>query len=324
MERGHDVSFLGDCPVLLAQSERLKVKNERLVIGNPPVTKWGVISFFWRKREMKRLLNPSSLILHFSPDAVVMLSLSEKILLTPLLVQKGIKVLWIEHDKVGNWLLKNPSLPILRGLSNRVTTVCVSTLSAEIFENLGYNNVRAIPNGVPAPPDDFDHHTFDETLRLGCIARLSPEKGVDLLAEAVRDCENTTLLINGKGDQHIPSTPTITIKADVQNINDIYKHIDVLVLPSRTEDPFGLVVAEAMLRGIAVICTDACGIAEYLESGVDSLVVKAGSVEALKDGIEKMKVAGFRLQVGKKGRETAMREFALETMMDRYEDLLNM
>ena len=318
---GNTVSFLGSCTVLLAQSAKWKMENGTLEIGEPPVTKWGAISFFWRKIAMRKKLI-AAVNQRKNIDAICMLSLTEKILLTPYALKKGLRVLWIEHDMVGNWLTKNPMLPQLKVLSKDVTTVCVSELSANIFRGLGYQNVIAIPNGVPPPPANFVPHTFDETLRLGCIARLTKEKGVDLLGEVVRRCNNTTLLINGKGNVHIPSTPTITIKASVPDINDVYSQIDVLVLPSRKEDPFGLVVAEAMLRGIAVICTDACGIASYLEHENDALIVPAGSSEALHKAINQMRDTTLRNRLAATGKQKAEQMFTIEKMANKYSEVL--
>jgi glycosyltransferase involved in cell wall biosynthesis len=323
MNRGHDVSFLGSCPVLLARCKQLGIGNRELEIGNPPVTKWDAISFYWRKRKMQRLLINALDSLQPTPDALLLLSLTEKILLTPIALSKGIKVIWIEHDTVGLWLTKNPSLPKLQKMSANVTTVCVSELSADIFRNLGYQNVIGIPNGVPLPPESFTKHEFDETLRLGCIARLSKDKGVDVLTEALRNIEDATLLINGKGDMHIPSSPTVTLKANVSDVNDIYKEIDVLVLPSRKEDPFGLVVVEAMLRGIPTICTDACGIAGYLEDGSDGLIVPADSSGALSQAIKQMEDSETRERIGAQGKKTATEQFTLERMVENYENVLS-
>ncbi len=318
--RGHEVSFLGSCPVMLAECKRLKIVNEQLKIGNPPVTKWAAISFLWRKYGIrKKLINHFQFsIFNFQLDAVVMLSLSEKILLTPYALKQGINVVWVEHDTVGPWLTKNPWLPTLRKLSAHVTTVCVSELSAQIFRGLRYENVVAIPNGVDAPPKTFRSHIFDETLRVGCIARLSPEKGVDILVEAMRSVCDATLLINGKGPQYIQQSQRVSIRAEVPDIDDIYKEIDVLVLPSRQEDPFGMVVAEAMLRGIAVICTDACGVAGYLTDGKDALIVPSGNASALTQAIIRMANGESRMAIARAGKKTAEEKFTVEKMVEEY------
>ena len=196
-------------------------------------------------------------------DVVFMLSLSEKILLTPHALKKNIRVFWEEHDTVGRWLSRNPWLPALQKMSGDVTTVCVSNLSADIYRQLRLKNVRAIPNGV-AHPATFLPNVFDGTLRIGCIARLSPEKGVDVLTDAVKGMTDVRLIINGIGPQKIRISSNTELRAHVSDVDEIYRDIDVLVLPSRTNDPFGLVVAEAMLRGIPVICTDACGISRHI------------------------------------------------------------
>lgn len=322
VDRGHEMSFLGSCPELLKRCDALHIANLNVQIGNPPVTKWDAISFIWRKIAMKKKLH-KALDAMGNIDALCMISLSEKILLTPYALKKGIKVVWIEHDTVGDWLAKNPSLPHLKKLSNSVTTVCVSDLSANIFRELGYQEVIAIPNGVPLPPENFSKHVFDETLRVGCIARLSKEKGVDVLVEAVRNAPDTTLLINGKGDEYVQQSATVTVKAEIADINTIYKEIDVLVLPSRQEDPFGLVVAEAMLRKIPTICTEACGIAGYLDDGLNTIVVPAGDSAAITNALRKMQDSDTRSSIGFAGEKAALEMFTVEKMVENYEKVLN-
>ena len=107
IQRGHAVAFLGSCPALLAMCKEEGIPNTELNIGPPPVTKWSAISFFWRKKRMQQRLQ-EALSKFENVDAICMLSLSEKLLLTETANEKGIKVLWIEHDTIGRWLTKNP------------------------------------------------------------------------------------------------------------------------------------------------------------------------------------------------------------------------
>ena len=124
-EHGHAVVFAGSCPTLLKLCREENFPVAELNIGAPPVSKNTVIGFFWRKQNMRRQLE--ALLEQFSNlDALCMLSLSEKILLTPLAVHKGIKTFWIEHDRIGPWLTKNPWLKKLQQMSNAVTTIAVS------------------------------------------------------------------------------------------------------------------------------------------------------------------------------------------------------
>ncbi|MBU0766861.1 glycosyltransferase family 4 protein [Patescibacteria group bacterium] len=336
MKRGHAVTFLGSCPTLLEECKKRNIPSVELHIGPPPVTKWSALSFFWRKKKMSRLLKEAVQQFH-DLDAIIMLSLTEKLLLTPFLVNQKpetsnqkLNVFWLEHDRVGRWLAKNPWLPKLKALSNKVTTIVVSELSKKIYVNLGWSEEKiiAIPNGIdpnrfsksrsPSPSPSPSPH-------IGCISRLTPDKGVDLLIEAVKELPNVQLTIVGTGrdekaiKQKTSNQKLVTIIPRVEDLGNFYNSLDVLVLPSREHDPFGLVAAEAMMLGVPVVVTDACGIADYLENGKDAVIVKAGSADALKEGIEKCISSE---NIAKEGQKTAMEKFTVEKMIDKYEKLL--
>lgn len=263
-------------------------------------------------------------------DAIVMLSLSEKILMTPSALQKNIKVLWLEHDKIGRWLRKNPSLPTLKELSHKVTTVVVSDLSKKIYMDLGWPDERvvAIPNGIDTQRFAGWAAVEHKKLTAGCVSRLSPEKGVDVLVAAANDMEDMEVIINGEGPEHSAisaaiRSENIRMQGRRRDIADFYAIIDMLILPSREHDPFGLVAAEAMLLGIPVIVTDACGIAGYLTNKKDALIVKADSAKELREGMEIMKDPDRRKAIGMAGKDTAERLFPLEKMIERYQQLLS-
>lgn len=342
IERGHAVSFAGSCPVLLAECAKRNIPCTEVQIGPPPVTMWGAVSFSWRKNAMKRKLK-EMLTSHGSHlTAVVMLSLSEKLLLTDIAAARGIKTLWVEHDRVGRWLAGNPWLPKLLKQSAYATTVTVSELSRQIYLKLGWNarSTIAIPNGIN--PDRFDDAIPDavrarrrlalsaQGLHLGCIARLSPEKGVDILIEAMAAApKDVTLEIVGDGPEKrsleimvrkLRLNDRVTFMPYESNVAKVYERIDALVLPSRDNDPFGLVAAEAMLCGLPVIVTDACGIADYLEDGKDALIAKAASPASLTEAIKKLQSSSSKLAAS--GRSTALEKFSMKTMVEKYENVL--
>ena len=339
ISRGHTVEFLGSCPVLLRASEEIRVKSEELHIGNPPVTKFGVMSFLWRKSAMKRKLLSSLFSHHSSLDGIVMLSLSEKLLLTEEAVRRGIKVIWVEHDPVGRWLSKNPWLSTLTSLSQKVTVVVVSDLSKKIYEGLGFKNVVVIPNGIDFKRFEKNNSAFSfqhSSLRIGCVARLAEEKGVDVLLEAMRELPQVSLAIVGDGPEESfirnfisditvregMSEPRIQLLSHVDDLGAFYQSLDVFVLPSRTNDPFGLVAAEAMSLGIATVVTDACGIAGFLTSGSDALVVPAEDSGALQKAISSLMEESVRHPIAKQGQTTAHEKFSVEKMVQKYETIL--
>ena len=338
IQHGHEVRFLGSCPILLRECKRRKIPATQLTIGPPPVTKWGAVSFLWRKKRMKKLLEQA--IDHLpKADVVIMLSLTEKLLLTEPLPDRQAgdnrtRTFWLEHDRVGRWLTWNPWLQRLRKLSNNATTIVVSELSKKIYVKLGFpeNKVIAIPNGINIPhPNPNPHprpHPYN--LHIGCISRLTKDKGVDLLIDAVKDIRGINLTIVGSGRDEedikkliLNSQFSINIISRIDDIASFYNSLDLLVLPSREHDPFGLVVAEAMMLEVPVVVTDACGIADYLEDGKDAVVVKADSSDELKEEILKLiDNADLRNSVAKAGFKTAQKQFTVNKMVERYCDLI--
>lgn len=360
VERGYEVGFLGSCPVLLERTKESRVTSHELRVGAPPVTKFGVISFLWRKTAMKQQLikKLDSLMTHDSKlKTIVMLSLTEKLLLTDECVQRGINVIWIEHDRIGRWLTWNPWLGLLRRQSKLATTVCVSELSRKKYLELGWDPTKtiAIANGVPEGPKDKRQEATDNNRQgttdkkevcqlpvascqfsVGCLARLSPEKGIDILIHSLADIPEVSLTVVGQGPDEGylhklisedtarlgMSQPRIILKKSVDDLDSFYASLDVLVLPSTDHDPFGLVAAEAMMRGIPVIVADACGIAGYLKNDVDALIVPAGNSIALNAAIKKVLNPELRQKLSVKGVETASQQFSVEKMVEKYQQLL--
>jgi glycosyltransferase involved in cell wall biosynthesis len=337
IQHGHVVRFLGHCPVLKQRFDAVGIASTFMNIGEPPVTKWGVCSFLWKKKRMRQLLveGVEKVMQHSGQlDVICMLSLSEKLLLTPWCIRQGIRVIWMEHDPIGRWLRWNPWRLLLQRFSSSVTTICVSESAKRDYGALGYSpeHICVIPNGVPsAEPNPVAESP--KTLRIGTIARLAHEKGVDILLEALRPLEGVSLSIVGQGreeasikrmiDEDVLETgqKRITLTASLPSLEAWYESIDVLVLPSRT-DPFGLVVAEAMMRGIPVLVTDRCGVADVLTHAYDALIVQSECPHALSEALCHLKDPLFRQALSTHGRMTAEKHFSLPAMIAAYETVL--
>lgn len=151
--------------------------------------------------------------------------------------------------------------------------------AADVLRRKGYaGEIAVIPQfGVdPAifhpTPSAVDSQTEQAVMRIGYAGGLLPEKGVDLLLQACAGLRGRwQLLIVGKGSSEpalrAQSTALgldnlVTFSGRVQSsaMPDLYRGLDVLVLPSRTtpgwKEQFGRVLVEAMACGVAVVGSD--------------------------------------------------------------------
>ncbi|MEA2216981.1 MAG: hypothetical protein QOK19_2542 [Solirubrobacteraceae bacterium] len=150
---------------------------------------------------------------------------------------------------------------------------------------------RAAPSDRE-PPADWP---ADAATRFLFVGRDSPEKGVAVLADAWRRATagrgDIALVLAGGAAVDAPRTVSLGI-VDPLQLRDVYAACEALVIPSiatRTfREPWGLVVNEAMNRGLAVIASDAVGAAAggLVRDGENGLVVPAGDSEALAGAIE--------------------------------------
>lgn len=131
------------------------------------------------------------------------------------------------------------------------------------------------------------------------VGRLSWEKGVDVLIEAMRRISATRpdigLILVGDG----PERETLQIQArdlpqvrflgfqDWDQLPRFYAAADLFVLPSRHE-PWGMVVNEAMASGLPVLATRRVGAAQDLTiEGQDGFVVQEDDADAMASAIDR-------------------------------------
>lgn len=92
--------------------------------------------------------------------------------------------------------------------------------------------------------------------------------------------------------------------------------LDVVVHASTRPEPFGLVVAEAMACGKAVVVSAAGGAAEIVAHGEDALTYAPGDVSALTANLERLLDRDLRLQIGAEARLRAERRFSRTRLAD--------
>lgn len=136
----------------------------------------------------------------------------------------------------------------------------------------------------------------DARFSVGFLGRLGPDKGVHVLAEAMALLEREQpgsfrLVLAGEPvfvakskaaqtDAALAAVESMTDRVGWVAPADFFDTIDLLVVPSVWQEPFGLVAAEAMSAHVPLVVSDAGALPEIV--GADSgLVVPSGDALAL-------------------------------------------
>ncbi|MDR3182009.1 MAG: glycosyltransferase [Planctomycetaceae bacterium] len=172
---------------------------------------------------------------------------------------------------------------------------------------------------------------------LGAAGRLSPEKGFDILIQAVtavnskRILPPTALVIFGDGVlreslqeqiDELNAADYIKLAGFTDELDRFMPHFDIFVQSSHTE---GLpnVLLEAMAAKTAVAATDAGGTNEVVADGKTGLLVPANDVRALAEAVEKvLKDNELRKMFGEEGRQRVEKHFTFEAQAEAYWQLI--
>ena len=133
--------------------------------------------------------------------------------------------------------------------------------------------------------------TVSNPTTFGYLGRLSTEKGIGVLVDAVRETD-ATLIVAGEGEtsevQILQARATPNVKWwGWTDPRDLFAAIDVLVVPSLWREPFGLVVVEAARAGIPVLVADQPGLLEAVRScGARHRSFPAGDSAALRAALQ--------------------------------------
>ena len=186
-------------------------------------------------------------------------------------------------------------------------------------------------NGVPVRPP---RPRLGGAPTVAFAGRLWYKKGVDVLLEAmaqvVQELPSARLLLAGDGPERRRLEDTarkLGLSAAAMFLGHVPREALEAILggawvqavPSRWEEPFGLVVAEAMMRGTAVVATDAGGPRELVREGLTGLRVPAGDAGALARALLRvLRDREIAERLGADGRVIALAELTEDRAVERF------
>jgi glycosyltransferase involved in cell wall biosynthesis len=209
--------------------------------------------------------------------------------------------------------------------------------------NLGYSGSFLPSHHVVPNPVDIDKFLPNATASvtdlhlLLCVGQMRNEKGHLVLLQAFAsiapEFPEWNLRFVGEGElreQLERKIVTLRLQQRVQlactshDVRAEYVAASIVALPSYYES-FGLVAAEALASGRAVIGFEDCqGIAEMIENGQNGMLIEPGEdrVASLANGLRQlMSDSKLRDRLGKQGPRSVQR-FALEDVVTAWENLL--
>jgi len=199
--------------------------------------------------------------------------------------------------------------------------------------------VHYLPNFVPDDPHDrpaVDHSDLPErpagaplVLALG---RLHPNKGFDLLIQALAQTREAHLWLAGDGPlrgELAAQAARLGLGARVRFLGwrddtaPLFAAADLLVCPSRVE-PLGNVVIEAWAAGVPVVATASDGPAGLIENGETGILAPVDDVEALADAINTLcKNSGLRERFAAAGHRAYEARFTEAEVVAAYRNLFD-
>lgn len=110
-----------------------------------------------------------------------------------------------------------------------------------------------------------------------------------------------------------------------QSMHKLYQQMDICVVPSTWNEPFGMVSLEAMATGIPAIVSDVGGLKTTVRDGYNGFIFENGDAEQLSQRIEYLlDNEEERIQMGKNGREWVEEKFSWKKIVPKnYEEVFS-
>jgi len=192
-------------------------------------------------------------------------------------------------------------------IRNNYKIVCVSeAISIKIRKMYPQfaNKIVFIPNGVDndllSYPIKYAHSSNNSPVSILTIGSLIPRKGVDTIIQAIKQVKSNVvkLTIVGSGSEEdnlkklvnrLQLNSVVSFKGSIPaaQIGQYLSSADIFILASYSEGRPN-VILEAFAAGIPVIASDIDGNRELVADGINGLLFKAGSVQALSAQIRKL------------------------------------
>ena len=225
-------------------------------------------------------------------------------------------------------------LPLYRfALKNAKSVAVGEAVNKNLKEDVVITDSRVIYNGVvlKETDDQVDEIISYNGIKLGCIARLSEQKGLTYLLDAMSllTIKGIRLFIVGDGElrnelenkvKELDLQNSVTFLGYRKDIVECINSFDFCVLPSVFEG-FGLVAIEAFMNSKTLVATDIPGLNEVV-TNKNGILVPAKDPTALASAIDKLAMdATLRQELASQAKKDYENKFSYPSFLENYREL---
>jgi len=240
----------------------------------------------------------------------------------------------LDNNKVKKFLQLYKDTP-------NVFFVPISNHQKSLLKDLNYT--KTVYHGIDLNEFEFSQVQSEEIFWIG---RGVPEKGIDVAFQAVKELKKPAYFFVSPRENHEiwlnniltsnNSFAKIQYNAQRGNVINQYKKSKLLLFPIKWEEPFGLVMLEAMACGTPVVAFSRGSVPEVVKDGVTGFLVNQtendirGDFIVKKTGLEGIKEAIKRiyqltddqyLKMRVACREHTEKNFSIERMVNDYKEI---
>jgi glycosyltransferase involved in cell wall biosynthesis len=286
----------------------------------------------------------------FRPDIVYLANYHEVVLLWPLLLWVRHKVICHMHDPPPEIAFQKVSFFFWRRAVGRFVFISMDVQartarlgSLRSTDTVIYNGVDVAPLHLPRQRSKRFCNMFgwpEESVIFGITGQLIPTKGHEEFLEAAclahGSNKKTKFVIGGRVSNDEFTLQLQRLIADremgdsigfsgwLPRATEFYEGIDVLVVASRHDEGFGLVLAEAAERGVPAISVFSGGAVEVVVDGKTGMMVKKRDSQSLARAMTLLASdEALRGQMGQRARARVVQEFDLTVQSNRFVKLIN-
>ncbi|MEI6222285.1 MAG: glycosyltransferase family 4 protein [bacterium] len=343
LNKNNDLEVYCSLPSLATTLTKSSIKTHRLSMGKKIGGKKSFLLFLvtspiFALQYFFVLLKHRST--HKKPIVIVQ-TLNEKLLISPISKLLGYKILWIDHGPLSTWIA-SPVVNCYRFCSrwaDKIVAVSQTTKTDLVNSGVAENKITIIPNGIPTSHKFSNNPASKNTTQtiFGFLGRIIPQKGPQIILKALtllspESRNHSKVLIGGNGSfqEELKSfvkenklTSFVEFLDWQESPDPFYDKIDCFINPSLYQEGFGLTIIEAWQHKLPVIASNAGGLAEIIEDENDGLLFQPGSSQELATQMQKIiEDSQLATKLGINGNNKALAQYSAETMAFAYISLL--